>query len=73
MGWLDSHGGDGWDLLTPDQQNMILDEEDQMEKVYVYNGRSVNKVAELQQDDHEWLQMAAERNFETHIYFYKEA
>lgn len=26
-GWLDSGGGDGWDMLTPDQQQTILDAE----------------------------------------------
>lgn len=29
MGWLDSHGADGWDLLTPEQQQMIMDAEDE--------------------------------------------
>lgn len=22
MGWLDSHGGDGYDMLTPEQQKL---------------------------------------------------
>lgn len=40
--------------------------------IYVYNGRSVNRVNEFSQDDHEWLHMATKRNFDTHIYFYME-
>lgn len=40
-----------------------------MDEVYVYNGQSVNRIGEFQQNDHQWLQKAAERNVD-HIYFY---
>lgn len=39
-----------------------------MQELVVYNGLSVNKVS----TDELWLQEAAERNYYSHIYFYRE-